>query len=531
MEEKFSKGYKKDLTLFNLVMLNAMGMIGSGWLFASLYASSYAGPIGAIFAWIIAGVIVILMALTFMEVSSAFPLAGGSTPIGEFSHGKLAGFIAGWGAWLSDIMTPPIEAIAIVTYSSFFLKGVISSTGTLLPLGYLIAIIALVIMLIINLQAVKIFGNITSGIMIWKWAIPALTAITLITLAFHPNNFVAYGSFYQGYSGIFYAMVLGGIIFSFEGYRGAINMAAESKHRDYIWKSVIIAIVAVLGLYLLLQISFIGAIDWTKASVTPGNWGALSSSTLLSGPFAQEASAIGMGWLVVVLLIDAIISPAGAGISYMAYPARIFQSMADFGYAPKYFQKLHDKTKIPARALILNFIVGLFFIYEFPGWSLLVGILTSTLVIAYVIGPASINVFRKTAPEMERPFKLKGSKIIAPIAFIFTFMIIYWSGWPLSGEVVVAVLAGLIMFAYFYRKNKFSIEDIKSGLWLIVLLIFVAIFSYIGPSQYGGINIIPFPWDFIVLAIVSLGIYFWAQASGKKTKSLEEYIESNKKNQ
>jgi len=169
MEEKFSKGYKKDLTLFNLVMLNAMGMIGSGWLFASLYASSYAGPIGAIFAWIIAGVIVILMALTFMEVSSAFPLAGGSTPIGEFSHGKLTGFIAGWGAWLSDIMTPPIEAIAIVTYSSFFLKGVISSTGTLLPLGYLIAIIALVIMLIINLQAVKIFGNITSGIMIWKW--------------------------------------------------------------------------------------------------------------------------------------------------------------------------------------------------------------------------------------------------------------------------------------------------------------------------------------------------------------------------
>jgi len=48
------------------VMLNAMGMIGSGWLFSSLYASSYAGHIGAIFAWIIAGVIVILMALTFI---------------------------------------------------------------------------------------------------------------------------------------------------------------------------------------------------------------------------------------------------------------------------------------------------------------------------------------------------------------------------------------------------------------------------------------------------------------------------------
>ncbi len=526
MAEKISQGYKKDLTLFNLVMLNSMGMIGSGWLFASLYASSYAGPVGAIFAWIIAGVIVILMALTFMEVSAAFPLAGGSTPIGEFSHGKLVGFVAGWGAWLSDLMTPPIEAIAIVTYSSFFIKGIISSSGTLLPLGYLIAIIALIIMLIINLQAVKIFGNITSGIMIWKWVIPALTAITLITLAFHPDNFSAYGTFYQGYSGIFYAMVLGGIIFSFEGYRGAINMAAESKHKDYIWKSVIIAIIAVLGFYLLLQVSFIGALNWSNAGITPGNWNALRNSSLLSGPFAQEAAAVGLGWLVVILLIDAIISPAGAGISYMAYPARIFQSMAEFGYAPKYFQKLHEKTRIPARALVLNFIVGLFFIYEFPGWSLLVGILTSTLVIAYVIGPASVNILRKTAPNLERPFTLKGSKIIAPIAFIFTFMIIYWSGWPLSGEVVVAVLGGLIMFAYFYHKNKFSFDEIKSGLWIIVLLIFVAVFSYIGPSQYGGINIVPFPWDFIVLGIFSLIIYFWSQVSGRKTKSLENYLES-----
>jgi len=528
MPEKFSKDYKKELTLFHLVMLNAMSMIGSGWLFASLYASSYAGSLGSIFSWIIAGAIVILMALTFMEVTPAFPLSGGSAPIGELSHGKLVGFIVGWSAWLSDVMTPPIEAIALVTYASFYVNGLISSTGTLLPLGYLFAIIAMIIMFIVNLQAVKIFGNITSGIMIWKWAIPLLAAITLITVAFHPSNFVSYGYFYQGYSGIFYAMVLGGIIFSFEGFRGSVIMAAEAKRKDYIWKSVIIAVIAVLALYVILDIAFVGALNWSAAGVTPGDWGALRSSSLLSGPFAQEAAAAGLGWLVVILIIDAIVSPGGTGISFMAYPARIFQAMAEFGYAPKYFAKLHEKTKIPARAVILNFLVGLIFIYEFPGWSLLVGILTSTLVVAYVMGPAAVNVLRRTAPEVERPFRLKGSKIIAPIAFIFTFLVIYWSGWPLSGEVVLAVLAGLVMFAYFYRKNKFSFDEIKSGIWIIVLLIFVAIFSYIGPSDYGGINIIPFPWDFIVLAIVSLFIYFWAQRSGRRTKTLEEYLQSIK---
>jgi amino acid transporter len=522
--QKFSTGYKKDLSLFNLVMLNSMGMIGSGWLFASLYAASYAGPIGAIASWGLAAIIVTFMALTFMEVSTAFPLAGGSTPIGEMSHGKMTGFLVGWGAWLSDIMTPPIEAIAMVTYLSFFVPGVVNSSGILQPLGYLIAVITLFVILVINLQAVKIFGNVTSGIMIWKWAIPSLAAITLITLAMHPSNFVLYGTFYNGFSGVFSALVLGGIVFSFEGYRAAVNMAAEAKNKDYIWKSVLLALVLVAALYIALQVAFIGALNWTSAGVTAGNWGALSSSVLISGPFAKEASAVGLGWLVVILLIDAVVSPAGAGISYAAYPARIFQSMGEYGYAPKTFANLHKKTKVPANALILGFLVGLVFVYEFPSWHLLVGILTSTLVIAYIMGPASINVFRRTAPHVERLFTLKGSRVIAPIAFIFTFLVVYWSTWPLAGEVVAAVLIGLVMFAYFYRKNGFTIQDIKSGLWLVVALVTIAILSYIGPSNYGGLNIIKFPWDFIAVGAVALVFYYWAQVSGRKTKSLEEYL-------
>ncbi|MGC8608700.1 MAG: APC family permease [Thermoplasmata archaeon] len=528
MAEGFSSGYKKDLSLFNLVMLNSMGMIGSGWLFAALYTSSYAGSFGSILSWIIGAAIVLLVAVTFMEVSTAFPLAGGSTPIGEFSHGKLGGFVAGWGAWISDIMTPPIEAVAMVTYLSFFVNGLITKTGVLLPLGYLVVVIVLLAILIVNLQAVRFFGNVTSGIMIWKWAIPALAVITLISFAFHPSNFTITGTFYQGYSGIFYALVLGGIVFSFEGFRGAINMAAESQHRDYIWKSVIVALLLVMTLYVFIQVAFIGALDWSKSGVAVGNWGALSNSLLLSGPFAKEAEFAGLGWLVVILLIDAVVSPGGAGLSYAAYPARIFQSMAEFGYAPSWFKNLTDKARVPGRALVLGFLVGLVFLYEFPGWHLLVGILTSTLVIAYVIGPASINILRKTAPDVERKYTLKGSKIIAPLGFMFSSLIIYWSGWPLSGEVVIAVVAGLFMFGYFTAKNNFDMREIKSGMWIVALLFVIAVLSYLGPSVYGGINIIPFPWDFIVTGVISLGFYGISQLSGIKSKSLERYLDKLK---
>lgn len=518
--------YKRDLSLFNLVMLNSMGMIGSGWLFASLYAVGYAGPIGAILSWILAGIFVVFIAVNFMEVSTMFPLAGGSTPLSELSFGKMTAFLSGWSAWLSDIMTPTIEAIALVTYSSFYLKNVINpTTGALEPLGYLIAAIAMLLIFVVNMQKVKIFGNITSAVMIWKWAVPILAGVTILTLTFKPTNFVAFGAFTgSGPSGIFDALVLGGIIFSFEGFRAAVNMAGESKKKDYVWKSVIIAIVAVILLYLLLQTAFISGINWAAQGITPGNWGNLSSGGYITGPFAQEAAAIGLGWLVVILLIDAIISPAGAGISYAAYPARIFQSMAEYGYAPKVFAKLNPKSHIPLNALILGTILGFAFLYEFPSWHLLVGILTSTLVVAYVIGPASINIFRKTAPDRERLFRLPGAKIFAPIGFIVSFFIIYWSTFPLSLEVSVVILVGLVMYFYFHLKNGYSKKHVTSGMWLVAGLIIIPIESYIGPASYGGLNIVPFGWDFLMIAVTGILLYLWSQYSGWKTESLENYL-------
>ncbi len=520
--------YRRDLSLFNLVMLNAMGMIGSGWLFGALYATTYAGPIGAILSWILGGIFVIFIAVNFMEVSPMFPLAGGSTPLAEMSHGKMTAFLAGWSAWLSDIMTPTIEAIALVTYASFYVPQMISSSGTLLPLGYLVAAVVMILIFVINMQRVKIFGNITSAVMIWKWAIPILAAITILTLTFKPTNFVAFGSFTSsGPSGIFYALVLGGIVFSFEGFRGAINMAGEVRKKDYIWKSVIIAIIAVLALYILLQSAFISGIDWSKLGIPAGDWTGLSAGGYIAGPFAQEAAAVGLGWLVVILLIDAIVSPAGAGISYAAYPARIFQSMASYGYAPKMFAKLNPKSHIPLNSLIIGTILGFLFLYEFPSWHLLVGILTSTLVVAYVIGPAATNVFRRTAPNMERPFRLPAAKILAPIGFIFSFFIIYWSGYPLSLEVSIVLLVGLIMYFYFHAKNSFGRRHITAGLWLIAGLIIIPIESFIGPASYGGINLVPFPFDFIMIAITGIVLYIWSQYSGWKTESLEKYLKEN----
>jgi len=52
--------------------------------------------------------------------------------------------------------------------------------------------------------------------------------------------------------------------------------------------------------------------------------------------------------------------------------------------------------------------------------------------------------------------------------------------------------------------------------------------SLIGPVQYGGLNYIKFPLDFIVTGIVAFIFYLWSQKSGRETESLDKYIESMK---
>jgi amino acid transporter len=71
------------------------GIIGSGWLFATLYAAENAGG-ASILSWIIGGVLISFMALAYAEISSAIPKSGGIARYPHYTHGGLVGFIMTW---------------------------------------------------------------------------------------------------------------------------------------------------------------------------------------------------------------------------------------------------------------------------------------------------------------------------------------------------------------------------------------------------------------------------------------------------
>jgi hypothetical protein len=110
--------------------------------------------------------------------------------------------------------------------------------------------------------------------------------------------------------------------------------------------------------------------------------------------------------------------------------------------------------------------------------------------------------------------------VLAPLAFIMSNLIIYWSGFEVLWKLAIAIVIGyvLIGISMAFDPQRPPL-DWRSAQWLPVYLIGMGIISWQGQYSGGGVappvntGNIPFWWDMVVVAAFSLGIYYWAMAT------------------
>jgi len=132
--------------------------------------------------------------------------------------------------------------------------------------------------------------------------------------------------------------------------------------------------------------------------------------------------------------------------------------------------------------------------------------LVSTMVITYAMGPISLLALRLSLPNKTRPFRLPFAKFLCFIAFYICNLFSYWTGWDTISKLAIILASGLFLFfaAYLRGVVKVSKEDMKSTHWMMPYLIGLIVISYFG--SFGGQGLIPFGWDFVVIAIFSVTI-------------------------
>jgi amino acid transporter len=513
-------GLKRELGLVGATWASETSIIGSGWLFGSLFAAQAVGG-AAILAWAIAGVVVAVLALVHAELGAMYPVAGGTARFPHMAFGSVAGVGFGWFAYVQAVTIAPIEAFAFMTYGSYYWHGIYNAkTGNVTSAGFIFTIILMAFMVAVNFLAMRLFSRVNSAITWWKVAIPILAIIVLL-FKFKGGNFTAGGSFMPGgIKALFGAIPGAGIVFAYSGFEQADQLAGEIKNpQKNLPRAIILAVTLAVIIYMLLQVAFIGAMP---TDLLGKGFAGLTNTNVLAGPFAGVAALVGLGWLATILRVDAFISPTGTGLIYMTGTSRVSYGLSRNRYIPPIFARTNDNG-VPWVSLITAFIIGLFFLLPFPSWHSLVGLITGASVLMYAGAPLSMGAFRRQVPEADRPYRMPAAAILCPAAFCVADLLIYWSGFEVVWKLGIVLLIGYVILGIVMSFDKQRPRlNFRAAQWIPVWLIGLGIISWQGvysgqssktplpPVNTGHLH---FWWDMLVTIVFSLIIYFWAMHS------------------
>ncbi|MBV9384040.1 MAG: APC family permease [Streptosporangiaceae bacterium] len=523
-------GLRREIGLVGATWASETSIIGSGWLFGAFGAATAAGT-AALLGWVIGGVIVVILALVHAELGGMYPVAGGTARFPHLAFGSGAGISFGFFSWLQAVTVAPIECFAVMQYASYYWHGLYDSkSANVTGLGFAMTVILMALFTAINFLAVKLFSQVNSGITWWKVAIPVLTIIVL-AFKFHGNNLDVGGGFMPyGIKALFAAIPSAGIVFAYLGFEQADQLAGEVKNpQKNLPRAILLATGIGILIYCLLQLVFIGAMPHNLISGPKGWAGVPSTNPIAIGPFAGLAGAVALGWLAVLLRIDAFVSPFGTGLIYQTSTSRVGYGLARNRYYPQVFQWV-DRNGIPWFSLIMSFVFGLFFLLPFPSWHSLVGLVTGASVLMYAGAPLSLGAFRRQVPDAPRPYRMPGAVVMAPLAFILANMLIYWSGFNVIWKLGVCLAIGYILIGIFMAMDPQRPPiDWRAAQWLPVYLIGMGLISWFGQFGSGAPPInngrLPFWWDILTVAAFSLVIYYWAQAVRLPRAEVERLVE------
>jgi amino acid transporter len=523
-------GLKRELGLIGATWASETSIIGSGWLFAPLTAVLLIGG-GAWLAWIVAAIIVIVLALSHAELGAMYPVSGGTARFPHFAFGSVAGIGFGFFSYVQAVTIAPIECYAFVTYASYYWPGLFDAeTDKITTAGLLVTVGLMAVFTAVNFLAMRQFARVNNTITWWKVAVPVLAIIVLL-FKFKPGNFTAggIGLFPGGIRGLTAALPLSGIIFAYSGFEQADQLAGEIKNPGRnLPRAIIVSILIGTTIYVLLQIAFIGALP---ASAIGNGLQHITNPEILAGPFAAVAALSGLTWLAHILRIDAFVSPSGTGLIYTTGTSRVSYGLARNRYAPQIFDRVNGNG-VPWVGLIFAFLFGLIFLLPFPSWRSLVGIIVGASVLMYAGAPLSVGAFRRQVPEANRPYRMPASGVLNPAAFVVACLLIYWSGWLVVWKLGVVLIIGYILIGISMAFDKKRPPlDWKSAVWLPVWLIGMGIISWQG--QYSGgaeaaplnTNNIPFWWDMLIVAVFGLIIYYWAMATRLPREEMLNLVE------
>jgi APA family basic amino acid/polyamine antiporter len=418
------------LSTFDTAMVVFSLVVGIGIFRTPAIVAGAAGSTALFFAaWIAGGVISLIGALTFAEIGSRFPRAGGYYRVVADCYHPTFAFMLNWAQTLMQ----GAGAAGVAFIGAEYLMPVLVPPEWRTPHASLVVACAtMLILLILNYRGVKPGAHLQNLLSILKIAMIVGLAVT--ALLFAPRAGAAEPASATP-SGLRLLSALIPCFYSYGGYQLTMNLGADLKDARRRFPLAITAgMFTVVGLYLLLNFAYQRVLG--LGGIADSKLAAAALSRAAFGPFGE-----------VVISIAVFLSAAGFVNATIMQMPRSFYAMAQDGVLPRAFLRVNPQTQVQEVGLLFfgaTMLLPAFVLGSFDKLLHYV-IFTDTLTLAVVA--STLFVLRRRAAG-EGGFSMMGYPLL-PILYIvcllgvaarvFTLeprlavagIVILLTGWPL----------------------------------------------------------------------------------------------------
>jgi basic amino acid/polyamine antiporter, APA family len=458
---------KRELGLLDGTMLVVGSMIGSGIFIVSADIARQVGSTAwLLLIWLLSGVITIIAAVSYGELSAMFPKAGGQYVYLKEAYNKLIAFLYGW-SFFGVIQTGTIAAVG-VAFSKFaaYLVPVVSDENILYEIGsfklnaaQLVSIFTIIVLTYINSRGVKngkmlqtvltiikiaslvgliVFGLMAAKANVWDanwtdvWATKSYNAETGSWLPISGTALI---------TGISAAMV--GSLFSSDAWNGVTFIAGEIKNpQRNVGLSLFLGTFIVTIIYVLANVMYVAVVPLEEIAFAKSDRVAVVAANNIFG---------NIGTLIIAIMI--MISTFACNNGLIMAGARVYYTMAKDGLFFKKAAHLNEFS-VPAWALWAQCIWASALCLTGKYGDLLDFVVIIVLIF-YILTIYGIFILRKKQPDAERPYKAFGYPflplfyIVVASAISISLLITKFStcGWG-----VLIMLAGIPV--YYLTKGK-----------------------------------------------------------------------------
>lgn len=383
----------RTLTFRDLTYLVVGAVIGSGIFIVpgSVYRQVDGSVVLALLVWLTGGILSLLGALTYGELSAMNPQAGGLYIYIRDCFGRLAAFLFGWTLFF--VIGSGSVATLAVAFSAYLSEIIPLSTIT----GKIVAVLMITGVAAVNVRGTRQSADLQNWTTVIKVAAILVMSATLLALGnrFGESSTSLWPGQFSKEVAIGFGAAMIGVLWAYEGWQYATFSAGETinPQRNFP-RAFLIGTSILIALYMIANLAYIAALGPAKASASDSI--AAASVSAVVGKSAAKLVSIAI-----------LISILGATNSVILTATRVFYAMAADGLFFKRLAVIHPRFNTPAFAVIASSAwaaaLALMGTYQqlltyvvFWGW------------IFYALAATSLFVYRKRIPSASRPYTVPG---------------------------------------------------------------------------------------------------------------------------